>query len=85
MFVFTEPIKQGYFVGPTGRQDPSQGTGLDRVSDRRAGAVGLDVLDRRRTHAGRTASLAHARPPAPPGSAPSFQGCGHPGWRQSRG
>ena len=36
------------FAGPAVGQDPSQGPGLDRVSHERAGAVGLDVLDRRR-------------------------------------
>ena len=58
MFVFTEPIRQGSFAGPAVGQNPSQCPGLDRVAHRRAGAVGLDILDRRRADTRVAARLA---------------------------
>ena len=45
MFVLTEPIDAAVGPRPGPRPALAEGPRLDRVAERRAGAVGLDVLD----------------------------------------
>ena len=48
MLVFTEPISSGRSAGAARAQDRAQRLHLDRIAERGAGAVGLDVARRRR-------------------------------------
>ena len=65
MFVLTEPTASGR---PGSRPRPStarQGLDLDRVAERRAGAVRLDVVDVARADAGGARARRASPPPAP--------------------
>ena len=45
MLVFTEPTRKRCWAGRCGRKDGGQGAHFDRVSQRRAGAVGFHVIE----------------------------------------
>ena len=49
--VLTEPTSSGWSAGAAPAEGGAQGLDLDRVAERRAGAVGLDVADGRRRDA----------------------------------
>ena len=61
MLVFTEPTIQGAAADRPGAERLAESACFDRIADRRAGAVRLDVADRRRIDAGAAAGGAHQR------------------------
>ena len=56
MLVFTEPTRSGRPAGRSLPQAAASACDLDRVAERRAGAVRLDVVDLGRRDAARRAS-----------------------------
>ena len=64
MLVFTEPTRSGASA-PAGAERGGERLHLDRVAERGAGAVGLDVADVGRGDAGVGERGARSRPPGP--------------------
>ena len=64
---------------------PRQRLHLDRIAQRRAGAVRFDVADLVRRHPGVGQGARGSPPPAPDRSAPSGRRCGRPGSPPCRG
>ena len=61
MLVLTEPISSGRVAGRPAREDGAERPHLDRVAQRRPGAVRLDVVDVRRRDPGAAERLADHR------------------------
>ena len=79
MFVLTEPSRQRAPGVAALAEHGARARRLDRIAERRAGAVGLDVIHLPRARRRRAGRPRGGPPPAPAGSGPSGRWCGRPG------